>query len=134
MPPTGAAVGPLGVLDPFDLGVAHLLDHLREHLEKRLLVRRRHSREEAAHELDILLRHGASIAQTRRGNPLARLPAKRTKAEEPMVQETPTPITEETPTSMAQETPTLYVCHGDDGGPRMHPCRRVQEALRVRLD
>ena len=27
------------------------------------------------------------------------------------------------------ETPTLYVCHGDDGGPRMHPCRRVQEAL-----
>lgn len=30
---------------------------------------------------------------------------------------------------MAQP-PTLYVCHGDDGGPRMHPCRRVQEALR----
>jgi glutathione S-transferase len=30
---------------------------------------------------------------------------------------------------MAEE-PTLYVCHGDDGGPRMHPCRRVQEALR----
>lgn len=28
------------------------------------------------------------------------------------------------------ETPTLYVCHGDEGGPRMHPCRRVQEALR----
>jgi glutathione S-transferase len=27
------------------------------------------------------------------------------------------------------ETPTLFVCHGDDGGPRMHPCRRVQEAL-----
>jgi glutathione S-transferase len=25
----------------------------------------------------------------------------------------------------------LYVCHGDDGGPRMHPCRRVQEALRA---
>jgi glutathione S-transferase len=25
---------------------------------------------------------------------------------------------------------TLFVCHGDDGGPRMHPCRRVQEALR----
>ncbi len=32
---------------------------------------------------------------------------------------------------MAQ-TPTLYVCHGDDGGPRLHPCRRVQEALRDR--
>ena len=29
------------------------------------------------------------------------------------------------------ERPTLYVCHGDDGGPRMHPCRRVQEALRA---
>jgi glutathione S-transferase len=29
------------------------------------------------------------------------------------------------------ETPTLYVCHGDDGGPRIHPCRRVQEALRA---
>ncbi len=28
------------------------------------------------------------------------------------------------------ESPTLYVCHGDDGGPRIHPCRRVQEALR----
>lgn len=29
------------------------------------------------------------------------------------------------------ETPTLFVCHGDDGGPRMHPCRRVQEAFRA---
>lgn len=29
------------------------------------------------------------------------------------------------------ETLTLFVCHGDDGGPRMHPCRRVQEALRA---
>ena len=27
--------------------------------------------------------------------------------------------------------PTLYVCHGDDGGPRVHPCRRVQEAMRA---
>ncbi len=27
------------------------------------------------------------------------------------------------------ELPTLYVCHGDDGGPRIHPCRRVQAAL-----
>ena len=27
--------------------------------------------------------------------------------------------------------PTLYVCHGDDGGPGMHPCRRVQEAMRA---
>jgi glutathione S-transferase len=26
---------------------------------------------------------------------------------------------------------TLFVCHGDDGGPRIHPCRRVQEALRA---
>ena len=27
------------------------------------------------------------------------------------------------------DKPTLYVCHGDTGGPPMHPCRRVQEAL-----
>jgi hypothetical protein len=27
------------------------------------------------------------------------------------------------------EIPTLFVCHGDNGGPRMDPCRRVQEAL-----
>ena len=33
---------------------------------------------------------------------------------------------------MAGENPTLYVCHGDDGGPRVHPCRRVQEALRAK--
>jgi glutathione S-transferase len=29
------------------------------------------------------------------------------------------------------DTPTLFVCHGDDGGPRIHPCRRVQEAMRA---
>jgi glutathione S-transferase len=29
------------------------------------------------------------------------------------------------------EKPTLYTCHGDDGGPKVHPCRRVQEALRA---
>ena len=28
--------------------------------------------------------------------------------------------------------PTLYVCHGDDAGPRIHPCRRVQEAFAAR--
>ena len=28
------------------------------------------------------------------------------------------------------DIPTLYVCHGDDEGPKIHPCRRVQEALR----
>ena len=33
--------------------------------------------------------------------------------------------------SESAERPTLYVCHGDDGGPRMHPCRRVQESLRA---
>ena len=33
--------------------------------------------------------------------------------------------------SASPELPTLYVCHGDDGGPRMHPCRRVQEAMRA---
>jgi len=25
--------------------------------------------------------------------------------------------------------PTLFVCDGDAGGPRVHPCRRAQEAL-----
>jgi glutathione S-transferase len=30
------------------------------------------------------------------------------------------------------DIPTLYVCHGDDGGPRVHPCRRVQEAMRAK--
>jgi glutathione S-transferase len=29
------------------------------------------------------------------------------------------------------DIPTLFVCQGDDGGPRMHPCRRVQEAMRA---
>ena len=48
----------------------------------------------------------------------------------PMAQETPTPVAQETTTPVGQETPTLYVCHGDDRGPRVHPCRRVQEAMR----
>jgi glutathione S-transferase len=30
------------------------------------------------------------------------------------------------------QLPILYVCHGDDGGPRVHPCRRVQEAMRAK--
>jgi hypothetical protein len=29
------------------------------------------------------------------------------------------------------DIPTLFVCHGDDGGPWFHPCRRAQEALRA---
>ena len=28
--------------------------------------------------------------------------------------------------------PYLYVCHGDDGGPSIHPCRRVQDALKAK--
>lgn len=36
-----------------------------------------------------------------------------------------------TNTSDVASLPTLFVCHGDDGGPRSHPCRRVQEALRA---
>jgi glutathione S-transferase len=28
-------------------------------------------------------------------------------------------------------SPELFVCHGDDGGPRFHLCRRVQEAMRA---
>jgi Glutathione S-transferase, N-terminal domain len=40
-------------------------------------------------------------------------------------------IVETTPSEVRMpEKPTLFVCHGDDGGPRFHPCRRVQEALR----
>ena len=27
------------------------------------------------------------------------------------------------------DKPTLFVCHGDEGGAKVHPCRRVQEAL-----
>ena len=33
---------------------------------------------------------------------------------------------------MNDQLPTLYVCHGDEGGPRVHPCRRVQEAMHAR--
>ncbi|HJS94966.1 MAG TPA: glutathione S-transferase N-terminal domain-containing protein [Solirubrobacteraceae bacterium] len=33
---------------------------------------------------------------------------------------------------MEAEQPTLYVCHGDEGGPRVHPCRRVQEAMHAK--
>ena len=29
------------------------------------------------------------------------------------------------------EKPTLFVCHGDQGGPKIHPCRRVQEAMQA---
>ncbi len=32
---------------------------------------------------------------------------------------------------MAAVKPTLYVCHGDEAGPKMHPCRRVQEAMKA---
>ncbi|HWF55380.1 MAG TPA: glutathione S-transferase N-terminal domain-containing protein [Solirubrobacteraceae bacterium] len=30
------------------------------------------------------------------------------------------------------DKPTLYVCHGDDGGPKVHPCRIVQQELRAK--
>jgi Glutathione S-transferase, N-terminal domain len=29
------------------------------------------------------------------------------------------------------DVPTLFVCHGDEGGPSRHPCRRVQEAMKA---
>jgi hypothetical protein len=32
---------------------------------------------------------------------------------------------------MTTDRPTLYVCHGDDEGPHVHPCKRVQDALRA---
>jgi glutathione S-transferase len=28
--------------------------------------------------------------------------------------------------------PTLYVCHGDEGGPKVHPCRRIQKAMHAK--
>jgi glutathione S-transferase len=34
-------------------------------------------------------------------------------------------------TDASTDLPTLFVCDGDDGGPRIHPCRRAQEALRA---
>ena len=34
--------------------------------------------------------------------------------------------------STSENMPTLYVCHGDEGGPRVHPCRRVQEAMHAK--
>lgn len=36
------------------------------------------------------------------------------------------------PTDTAHGKPSLYVCHGDEGGPKIHPCRRVQEAMHAR--
>jgi hypothetical protein len=41
---------------------------------------------------------------------------------------------EQTGVSTEQQTgtaPRLFVCHGDESGPRIHPCRRVQEALKA---
>jgi glutathione S-transferase len=37
----------------------------------------------------------------------------------------------EMPEAAGAPRPTLYVCHGDDGGIKAHPCRRVQEAMRA---
>ena len=47
-----------------------------------------------------------------------------------MTAESQAPAAAETPSDETTGRPLLYVCHGDDGGPRIHPCRRVQEALR----
>ena len=35
----------------------------------------------------------------------------------------PASPTSSAPRNKLAETPTLFVCHGDDGGPRIHPCR-----------
>jgi hypothetical protein len=64
---------------------------------------------------------------------MSETPLQTTEAQ-PATSETP-PQTTEAPTatsatpSQASGIPTLYVCHGDEKGPRIHPCRRVQEAL-----
>jgi glutathione S-transferase len=34
--------------------------------------------------------------------------------------------------SSSTSNPILYVCHGDEGGPKVHPCRRVQEAMHAK--
>jgi glutathione S-transferase len=34
--------------------------------------------------------------------------------------------------STSTPAPTLYVCHGDEGGPKVHPCRRIQEAMHAK--
>ena len=31
---------------------------------------------------------------------------------------------------MTSTAPTLYVCHGDESPPKIHPCRKVQLALK----
>ncbi|WP_026911498.1 glutathione S-transferase N-terminal domain-containing protein [Patulibacter minatonensis] len=41
------------------------------------------------------------------------------------------PAAEAAPGPSTDGTPVLYVCHGDDGGPGIHPCKRVHEALRA---
>ncbi len=33
---------------------------------------------------------------------------------------------------MNDQVPTLYVCHGDESSPRMHPCGRVQAAMQAK--
>ena len=33
---------------------------------------------------------------------------------------------------MNDQAPTLYVCHGDESSPRMHPCGRVQAAMQAK--
>ena len=64
---------------------------------------------------------------------MSEAPPQTTEAQ-PATSDTPLQATEASATtsatpSRASGTPTLYVCHGDEKGPRMHPCRRVQEAL-----
>ena len=41
------------------------------------------------------------------------------------------PVAPQAAPAERSQKPTLYVCHGDDQGPKVHPCRRVQEALRA---
>lgn len=68
-------------------------------------------------------------------DPPTQEPMSDTPTQQPM-SDTPTQ-TEATQTGPAASAesyakPTLYVCHGDEGGPRVHPCRRVQEAMHAK--
>src|SRR5215211_2574580 len=71
----GAAVGPAGILDPFDLRIADLGDHLAKSGEQRLLVEALGSGEEVREEVQVLLGHRFKYPRavaTRRAKPCAR--------------------------------------------------------------
>lgn len=55
-----------------------------------------------------------------------------TPVQPPGIPAEPTGVPTGAGVTASQAKPTLYVCHGDEGGPRVHPCRRVQEAMHAK--